>query len=100
MGKVGANYENGYMKCNQDSKAHFRKDEIKKEIEKILEDHIVEDNKMIAMNADKVRKMPLEELIAFIQSPCKTIKAATYPNRNCTFNCDECIEEWLKEKVE
>ena len=48
MGRIGANYENGYMKCNQDSKAHFRKDKIKQDIEEMLsEDHIVEPNKMI-----------------------------------------------------
>ena len=47
IGKIGANWENGYMKSNQDCKAHFRKDEIKREIEKILEDHIVESDKMI-----------------------------------------------------
>ena len=40
MGKVGANYENGYMKCNQDSKAHFRKDKIKTDIEKILKEKV------------------------------------------------------------
>ena len=97
MGKVSANYENGYMKCNQDSKAHFRKDIIKRDIEKILEDHIVEDNKKIETNADRVRNMTDEELEAFIQSPCSIIR----PDRkSCRFLCDECIAEWLKEKVE
>ena len=97
MGKVGANYENGYMKSNQDSKAHFRKDEIKKDIEKILEEHIGESNKKIETNADRVRNMTDEELEAFIQSPCSIIR----PDRkSCRFLCDECIAEWLKEKVE
>lgn len=97
MGKVGANYENGYMKCNQDSKAHFRKDEIKKDIEKILEEHIGESNKKIETNADRVRNMSDEELEAFIQSPCSIIR----PDRkSCRFLCDECIAEWMKEKVE
>lgn len=50
--------------------------------------------------ADRIRSMTDEELIAFIKHPCKTIKEMTYPNRNCVFRCDECIEEWLKEKVE
>ena len=100
IGRVGANWENGYMKCNQDSKAHFRKDIIKRDKEKILEAHIVEVNKMIVTNADRVRNMSNEELMEFIESPCKFIKADTYPNRNCVFHCDECIAEWLKEKVE
>jgi hypothetical protein len=88
MGKVGSNYENGYMKAIRDCKAVFQK-----------EDHIVEVNKMIVTNADRVRNMSNEELMEFIESPCKFIKADTYPNRNCVFHCDECIEKWLKEKV-
>lgn len=172
IGRIGANYENGYMKSNQDCKTHFRKEKIKKDIEAIINDHggevtemvVNEDKKQmlgeciyhrcsygecdeceffnewddtdgdyfcairdkdgnipyyqnwdmnsalgmdhirevakkVETNADRVMRMPLEELIAFVESPCKTIKAATYPNRNCVFNCDECIEEWLKEKV-
>ena len=48
-------------------------------------------------NADKVRNMNDEELEAFIQSPCSFIR----PDRKgCKFLCDECIGEWLKEKVE
>ena len=43
-------------------------------------------------NADRIRSMTDEELIAFIKHPCKTIKEMTYPNRNCVFRCDECIE--------
>ena len=50
-------------------------------------------------NSDKVRRMSDEELIEFINYPCKFIKAETYPNRNCVFNCDECIEKWLKEEA-
>ena len=48
-------------------------------------------------NADRIRRMSDEELEAFIQSPCSIIR----PDRkSCRFLCDECIAEWLKEKVE
>lgn len=101
IGRIGANYENGYMKSNQDCKTHFRKEKVKQDIEQILsEEHIPEVAKKIETNADRIRSMTDEELIAFIKHPCKTIKEMTYPNRNCVFRCDECIEEWLKEKVE
>lgn len=100
IGRIGANYENGYMKSNQDCKTHFRKEKIKKDIEAIINDHSSEVNGMVVTNADRIRSMTDEELIAFIKHPCKTIKEMTYPNRNCVFRCDECIEEWLKEKVE
>ena len=103
MGKVGANYENGYMKCNQDCKAHFRKDEIKREIEKILENHIVESDKMIVTNADRIRNMSEEELAEFL---CKfdACQRCSHNSDNACYtkNCDEIgiTEKWLKEKVE
>ena len=97
MGKVGANYENGYMKCNQDSKAHFRRDKIKKDIEKLLENDFVDSNKMVVTNSDRVRNMNDEELEAFIIHTCNVIKP---DKKHCTLYCDECIAKWLKEKVE
>ena len=100
IGRIGANYENGYMKSNQDCKTHFRKEKIKKDIEAIINDHGGEVNGMVVTNADRIRNMSDEELIAFIQNPCKFIKAMSYPDRKCKFICDTCIAEWLKEKVE
>jgi hypothetical protein len=69
MGKVGSNYENGYMKAIRDCKAVFQKD-----------DHIVEANKMI-VSADK-KKM-------------KMVKKCIY--EKCFLGeCDGCIffDEW------
>lgn len=98
MGKVGANYENGYMKCNQDSKAHFRKDKIKQDIEEILEEHIVDSNKMIVTNADKIRNMSDEELLGYlrkVQNGCPVPR-----DYECFDSCYVCVRKWLKEKVE
>ena len=89
IGSVPTNYVNGYMQAVRDCKSPFYGKE-----------HIREDTKKVETNADRIRSMTDEELIAFIKHPCKTIKEITYPNRNCVFRCDECIEEWLKEKVE
>lgn len=61
------------------------------------EDHILEDAKKVVTNADRIRNMSDEELVAFIQYPCNFM----YPEKKrCKFLCDECIEEWLKAKVE
>ena len=101
MGKVSANYENGYMKCNQDSKAHFRKSKIKKDIEKLLEGDIVEANKMIVTNADRIRSMNEKELLMYFGTSvfCHKINVCRSAcGGEC--NCRECIEIWLKEKVE
>lgn len=82
MGKVGANYENGYMKAIRDVKNAFN--------------HIVEADKMIVTNADKVRNMTDEELLIFLQNPCnETIKNGCIGRL-----CKDCIKQWLKEKVE
>lgn len=83
----------------ENERLRFSNSFLEKEL-KEQKDHIADSNKMVVTNADRIRSMTDEELIAFIKQPCKTIKEMTYPNRNCVFRCDECIEEWLKEKVE
>ena len=94
MGKVGSNYENGYMKAIRDCKAVFQKD-----------DHIVEANKMIVTNADRIRNMSDEELLKFInyESPSCTEFCDEF-NEGCFHNCirnrgEDVILQWLKEKV-
>lgn len=97
VGKIGANWENGFMNSTQKCKEQFRKKEVLQGFEDILKVHIGEFNKKIETNADRVRNMNDEELEAFIQSPCSIIR----PDRkSCRFLCDECIAEWLKEKEE
>ena len=116
MGKVSANYENGYMKCNQDSKAHFRRDKIKKDIEKLLENDFVDSNKMVdhsgyfqngkdhigepnemvdqfredtkkvVTNADRIRSMTDEGLAQFLKD-C-----------SCYVTCADCSEIDVKGK--
>ena len=80
MGKVGANYENGYMQAIRDCKSALNKSVQK-----------------VETNADRIRNMSDEELEEFINYPCKFIKTE---KNACTFYCDECIPKWLKEKVE
>lgn len=78
MGKISANYENGYMQAIRDCKSAFYKC-------------------APMTNADKIRNMSDEELEAFINYPCKFIKP---DKKTCTFYCDECIPKWLKERAE
>lgn len=106
MGRIGANYENGYMKCNQDSKSHFRKEKIKQNIEEMLrEDHIVEANKMIVTNADRIRNMTDEELAELLAESntlikCKDCSEPMNKWGSCIGNCENAYLKWLKEKVE
>lgn len=101
MGKVGANYENGYMKCNQDSKAHFRKDKIKQNIEEMLsEDHIVDSNKMIVTNADRIRNMTEEELVEYLGTTAFCLKVGSCRCKQKANNCSVCITMWLREETE
>lgn len=77
MGKVGANYENGYMQAVRDCKAAFYKDDV-------------------ITNADKVRNMSDEELAKFIGDRCIKIVGEEW----CIYhNCDDCMTLWLKESV-
>lgn len=86
MGKVGANYENGYMKAIRDCKAVFQKEE-----------HIREDTKKVVTNADRIRNMTDEELAEIVM--CHYEYAGR--KRFCLGQtCTECSLKWLKEKVE
>lgn len=58
---------------------------------------ITDVDKNIKTNADRVRNMTDEMLVDFIVKPCKVIKKDIH---HCAFFCDECIEDWLKERVE
>lgn len=83
MGKVGANYENGYMKAIRDCKQAFN--------------HIVEANKMIVTNADRIRNMSDEELHEFLDSGCMGMVGIKWCDEH---PCSECIGKWLKVEVE
>ena len=118
IGKVGANYENGYMKCNQDSKAHFRKEKIRRDIEQMLsEEHIPGVTKKVETNADKIRGMSDEELadkifamdepLKFVLPFCENSKNNEKCNEILDSGelipdemCKQCLLEWLKKKVE
>ena len=94
MGKVGANYENGYMKAIRDCKAVFQKD-----------DHIVDSNKMIVTNADRIRNMTDEELAELLAESntlikCKECSEPMNEWGSCIGNCENAYLKWLKEKVE
>ena len=106
IGRIGANYENGYMKSNQDCKAHFRKEKIKKDIEAIINDHSSEVTGMVVTNADRIRNMSDEELAEFIPIGFDCV---CNPNYECIETVivhgecgkqKECLMNWLKEKVE
>ena len=107
VGKVGANYENGYMKAIRDCKFALQnaKDDFV-EVNKMV-DHsgyfqngkndIVESNKMIT-NADRIRSMTDEELVKCLICPHCIVKS--FKCNIFEVNCKECILKWLKEKVE
>ena len=82
MGKVGANYENGYMKAIRDVKQAF--------------EHIVEANKMVVTNEEYIKNMNDKELARFLDciGVCKLINVCRDKP------CEKCVEKWLKEKVE
>ena len=40
IGKLGANWENGYMQSTRDCKVQFRKEKVKEDIQKILNDEV------------------------------------------------------------
>lgn len=84
MGKVGANYENGYMKAILDVKQAF--------------DHIVEANKMVVTNADRIRNMTDEELTELLEKSC--MKRVGDKWCECHSCWRDCVPKWLKEKVE
>ena len=91
MGRIGANYENGYMKAIRDCKQAFS--------------HIVDSNKMIVTNADRIRNMSDEELAELLveANTLVSCKDCTEPMNewgSCIGNCENAYLKWLKEKVE
>ena len=85
MGKVGANYENGYMKAIRDVKNAFN--------------HIVDSNKMIVTNADRFFELSEKEICRFVNGFCIE---RFYDSGRCENfeDCTSCKIAWLKEKVE
>lgn len=101
MGKVGANYENGYMKAIRDCKQAFN--------------HIVDSNKMIdqfredtkkvVTNADRIRNMTDEELAELLAESntlikCKECSEPMNEWGSCIGNCENAYLKWLKNEVE
>ena len=84
IGKISANYENGYMKAVRDCKYAIK--------------HSVEVNKMIVTNADRIRSMTDEELANFLKKSCdEQVGLDWCRNHDCY---GDCIHKWRKEKVE
>ena len=52
IGKVSANWENGFMNSTQKCKEQFRKKEVRKGFEDIVKDHFGEVNKMVEVNEE------------------------------------------------
>ena len=91
MGKVGANYENGYMKAIRDCKFALQN----------AKDDFVEVNKMIVTNADRIRNMSDEELADFITMFDYCEFCRLFSNEECNkFHCANTTNIWLKAKVE
>lgn len=101
VGKVGANYENGYMKAIMDCKFALQnaKDDFVEDNSGYFQngkDHIVEPNKIVVTNEDYIKNMSDKELARFLDciGVCKFINVCRDKP------CEKCVEKWLKEKVE
>ena len=91
VGKISANYENGYMKAVRDCKFALQN----------AKDDFVGVNKMVVTNADRIRNMSDEELVNFIKTYNYCEFCRLLPNEECNrFSCNQTIDIWLKEKVE
>ena len=96
MGKVGANYENGYMKAIRDCKQAFNHIV---EANKMI-DQFREDTKKVVTNADRIRNMSDEELFELLRKTKYCPPVMCKKINGYHISCKECIVKWLKKKVE